>query len=234
MHISTNGLHLIEGFEGWSSGPYWDSYGGVWTRGYGETEGIGANSPHISQSYGEQNLRYRIERFYEWALNGLHVGLNQNQWDALCSFIWNLGPGVLEAGTHMGALLRSRQFHIAADAMLEYDHAGGVVLEGLARRRRAERALFLAGVEYTEVNPMSLLTTAERNAVIWFDKYNHHKWRHYPQWRKVRGQIIRLRQDIWYAAERGIYRGRPVKRVKKGWHIHHRAERYNILRSRVR
>ncbi len=141
-HISVRGLHLIEGFEGFGSCPYWDPYGRVWTRGYGETEGISGNSPCISRAQGENNLRYLVEARYEWALRQLGVPLNQNQWDALCSFVWNLGAGIFQ-GTTVGADLRARQFYAASRIMLAYDHAGGQVLEGLRIRREAEVALFL-------------------------------------------------------------------------------------------
>jgi lysozyme len=144
MHISTNGLHLIEGFEGFGSCPYWDPYGHVWTRGYGETEGISGGSACIGRTFGESNLRYRVERYYEWAIRGLHAGLNQNQWDALCSFAWNLGAGIFT-----GTLRYDLEHHAwrpAASIMLQYVHAGGQVLAGLVTRRRAEVALFLKSV----------------------------------------------------------------------------------------
>lgn len=140
--ISADGLRRIIAFEGFEPCPYFDRYGGVWTRGAGETEGIRSNSPCISRAFGEQNLKYRLQRYYEWALRGLHVALNQNQWDALDSFAWNLGAGIF-TGTTLGAELRSGQFNAAALNMLQYVHAGGVVLAGLVTRRRAEVALFL-------------------------------------------------------------------------------------------
>jgi lysozyme len=140
--IDANGLHLIEGFEGFSSCPYWDAYGRVATRGYGETEGIHSYSPCISRAYGEANLRYRVERFYEPYLRAQHVDLNQNQWNAAISFMWNLGAGIWQ-GTTIGAELRARNFAGVASSMLQYVHAGGVVLAGLVTRRRSEASLFL-------------------------------------------------------------------------------------------
>jgi lysozyme len=140
-HVSVRGLHLIEGFEGYESCPYWDPYGRIWTRGYGETEGIGQHSACISRAYGEANLRSRLERFYEWSLRGLGVQLNQNEWDALDSFVWNLGAGIF-TGT-LRADLHARQFYAAGRIMLLYDHAGGQVLEGLRTRREAEVRLLL-------------------------------------------------------------------------------------------
>jgi lysozyme len=140
-HIDANGLHLIEGFEGFGACPYWDAYGGVWTRGYGETEGIHSYSPCIGRAYGEANLKARIERFYEPYLRRQHVDLNQNQWNGAISFMWNLGAGIWQ-GTTIGAELRAHNFRGVASSMLQYVHAGGVVLAGLVTRRRAEASLF--------------------------------------------------------------------------------------------
>lgn len=159
-HVSLKGLHLIEGFEGFGSCPYWDPYGRVWTRGYGETEGIGGNSPCIDRAYGEANLRSRLERFYEWALRGLHVALNQNRWDALASFVWNLGAGIFQ-GTSVGNYLRAGNWQAAAGSMLQYVHAGGQVLAGLVTRRQAEVKLFLtptAGPSRAQVRATRLRT----------------------------------------------------------------------------
>lgn len=152
IHVSAHGARFIEGFEGFSSCPYWDPYGSVATRGYGETEGISMGSGCISRSFGERNLIYRLERFYGWAVRGLGVSLNQNQADALYSFAWNLGAGIFR-----GSLRYSLQHHNPYP-LLGYDHAGGQVLSGLARRRRAEVALYLT--------PAHEETPAQRRARI--------------------------------------------------------------------
>src|ERR1039458_6814290 len=137
-HIDAAGLHLIGGFEGFESCPYWDPYGRVWTRGYGETESIRANSPCISRSAAQTRLQGLVESRYEWALRALGVALNQHQWNALCSFVWNLGAGIFQ-GTTLGADLRARAFFAASRQMLAYDHAGGVVLAGLRTDRKSTR-----------------------------------------------------------------------------------------------
>ena len=129
----------IEGFEGFSSCPYWDSYGGVATRGYGETEGISMGSPCISRSYGERNLIYRAERFYGYAITRLHTHFNVNQVAALYSFLWNLGAGIMPPGSSLAIAIQ----HHNPYPLLAYDRAGGVVLAGLVTRRHAEVALFL-------------------------------------------------------------------------------------------
>lgn len=138
IHLSHRGAVLIEGFEGWASCPYWDAYGGVWTRGYGETEGIHAGSACISRSFGERNLIYRAERFYGFAIKRLGTSFNQNEIDAQFSFLWNLGAGIDPPGS---TLARGFQHHNAS-GILGYDRAGGVVLAGLVTRRQAEYRRF--------------------------------------------------------------------------------------------
>lgn len=227
MHISENGLRLIEGFEGFSSKPYFDRFGGVWTRGFGETEGIGPNSPHITRAQGEANLKRLIEQRYEPAVRGLGVQLNQNQWDALCSFVWNLGTGIFTGDLRHE--LQTRQFKAAADRMLAYDHAGGVVLEGLRRRRQEEMALFLKGAP---ANPLNVLLPSERKLVNTLDAYRKHPSLHRHGIAVTKKKLVVLRKLIWLAAVRG-HNGKG-QAVPKGWGIRNRGARYAILQSRTR
>src|SRR5579863_5936368 len=141
MHISRRGVQLIASFEGFSSRPYWDPYGRVWTRGFGETEGITQHSLPISRKAGEARLQHLIETRYEWAIRDLGVTLNQNQWDALCDFAWNLGAGIFTGALRVA--LQHREWGGAAQLMLAYDHADGEVLEGLRLRRQTEARLFI-------------------------------------------------------------------------------------------
>jgi lysozyme len=152
-HIDVAGLHLLESFEGFISCPYRDAVG-VWTRGFGQTHHIGPGSPCISRAGAEAELRRSVESEYEWALRALGVPLNRHQWDALCSFTYNLGAGIFQ-GTTVGADLRARAFYSATRVMLQYDHAGGIVLPGLATRRRAEVRLFLTPVSHPKPKPRS-------------------------------------------------------------------------------
>lgn len=146
MKISKSGLRLIEQFEGFSASIYHDSVG-VATIGYGTTSAdVNPLPRHLTQHQAEQLLARKLNEKYGAAINALRLPFNQNQFDALCSFTYNLGSGVLSSGYTVGRLLRGRQWRAAADSMLQYDHAGGQVLAGLSRRRRAERSLFLTPV----------------------------------------------------------------------------------------
>jgi GH24 family phage-related lysozyme (muramidase) len=144
--VSAAGVALVAGFEGFRSCPYRDAVG-VWTIGFGETQGVGPGSKCISRETALGMLRRRLARDYLAPVlrtaQAADFPLTQNQADALASLVYNLGPGILSSGSTMGSAIRSRNKQRIADAFLVYDHAGGRVLAGLTRRRKAERALFL-------------------------------------------------------------------------------------------
>ncbi|EDH9820259.1 TPA_asm: lysozyme, partial [Salmonella enterica subsp. enterica serovar Typhimurium] len=71
------------------------------------------------------------------------VKLTQGQFDALVSFAYNLGARTLSSSTLLRKL-NSGDYAGAADEFLRWNKAGGKVLNGLTRRREAERALFLS------------------------------------------------------------------------------------------
>lgn len=67
---------------------------------------------------------------------------NQNQFDALVSFAFNLGLGTLQRST-LRAKFNRGEFDNAAEEFMKFTKAGGKVLRGLLNRRTDERALFL-------------------------------------------------------------------------------------------
>jgi lysozyme len=142
MHTSEHGIALIKSFEGFPYGgrPYRDAVG-VWTIGYGHTENVHAGSPRITQRQADQLLRHDLAVKYEKYVNPWAHLLNQNQYDALVCFVYNLGGGILGRGYSIGRALRAHNLRAVANAILLYDHAGGRRLLGLTRRRQAERAL---------------------------------------------------------------------------------------------
>lgn len=94
----------------------------------------------ISQDIADSLLRVSIH-FAEFTLSD-YKGLNQNQFDALVSLIYNIGSKAFRAST-LAMCLRRKDFAGAADQFLKWIHAGGTELPGLVNRRKAERALFL-------------------------------------------------------------------------------------------
>jgi len=142
MKLSRNGARLIEEFEGFRSAPYRDAVG-VWTIGFGSTTNVGPHTPPVTRAQAEARMMREVDAHYGAAINALSLPLNQNQFDALVSFVYNVGPGGVAPTTTVGKRLRAHDWHGAADALLAWDKAGGRPLAGLTRRRHAERALFL-------------------------------------------------------------------------------------------
>jgi GH24 family phage-related lysozyme (muramidase) len=145
MVTSEKGLHLIKSFEGWYPDPY-VCPAGKWTIGYGHLIASGEHFDTITEEEGEALLERDLLEA-EGAVDILvKVELNQNQFDALVSFTFNLGSGNLSASTLL-RLLNKRDYDGAADQFLRWIYAAGRPLEGLRRRREAERKLFLETVQ---------------------------------------------------------------------------------------
>jgi lysozyme len=141
--VSTACVDLVKRFEGFRSEPYTDAVG-VWTIGYGHTARVGPQSKHMTEHEAAALLERELDERYFPHVRQLptFAAMAQHQVDALTSFVFNLGPGAIAAGTGIGKALRERHWGTAGDEMLKWDQAGGRRLEGLARRRRLERALF--------------------------------------------------------------------------------------------
>ncbi|WP_010049637.1 lysozyme [Carnobacterium maltaromaticum] len=140
MKISQNGRNLIKEFEGMRLTAYQDSVG-VWTIGYGHTKGVYPGM-QISEQQANAFLDEDIKTHAVGIFNFVTVQLNQNQFDALVSFHFNLGPYILQGSTLL-TYLNNKNWQLAANEMMAYVHAGGQVLPGLVRRRKAESKLFL-------------------------------------------------------------------------------------------
>lgn len=140
MRTSQKGVSLIKAFEGLRLKAYQDSVG-VWTIGYGATRGVSAVMS-ITAEQAERMLQNDLGRFEPDLDRLVQVPLSQNQWDALMSFVYNLGAANLGSSTLL-KLLNSGDYASAADQFPRWNKAGGQVLAGLTKRRAAERQLFL-------------------------------------------------------------------------------------------
>lgn len=142
MKTSQKGIDLIKNFEGLELKSYKDSVG-VLTIGYGSTGQHVSPDMIITKEQAEQLLKKDLERFEKGVSDLVKVELNQSQFDALVSFSFNLGLGNLKSSTLLKKLNAS-DYKGAADEILRWNRAGGKVLNGLTRRRIAERDLFLS------------------------------------------------------------------------------------------
>lgn len=139
MRISDAGLALIKRSEGFRADAYRDA-AGIWTIGYGHTGNVRAGD-RVTPAEGEALLRADLAVAEDEVARAVRVPLRQGQFDALASFVFNLGGPALEGST----LLRKLNAGDYAGAAAEFPrwcHAGQGVLPGLVTRRAAERALF--------------------------------------------------------------------------------------------
>lgn len=145
MQTSKAGIDLIKKWEGFSAKPYLCP-AGVWTIGYGSTHGVTADTQPIGEEEGMARLRLEVRK-WETAISRLvKVPLNQHQFDALVSFIHNLGAGAFQRST-LRAKLNRGEYETAAGQFDKWVFAGGRKLAGLIARRGAERALFLTPLQ---------------------------------------------------------------------------------------
>ena len=140
MRISEQGLDLIKSFEGLRLKSYQDSIG-VWTIGWGHTRGV-RKGQVITEAQAERFLRDDLEPIERQLTADLgEDGVLQCQFDALCSFCFNLGIGAYMKST-LRKYVKAGRDDEADREFGKWVHAGGRVLPGLVRRRKAEAALY--------------------------------------------------------------------------------------------
>ncbi len=175
MKTSLNGINLIKKFEGCRLTAYKpvaaEKY---YTIGYGHYGPDVYAGMKITQTQADMFLVRDLEKF-ENAVNNLGRDFSQNQFDALVSFTYNCGAG------NLNKLVSNRTNQQIADTMLAYNKGSGKVLAGLVRRRQAERALFMSGMEPPKTgNPYAEPTTnvkygSKGNDVRWL-QYSLNEW----------------------------------------------------------
>lgn len=137
-------LALIKSFEGWRDTAYKDAVG-VWTIGFGHTSMAGPPEVKpgmkINKAEGEAILARDLVKYENAIRNYVRVPLNENQFGALVSWCYNVGPGNVAKST-LVKRLNAGQYDAVPAELLKWNKAGGKVLKGLTRRREAEAVLF--------------------------------------------------------------------------------------------
>lgn len=164
MKISENGLALIKKFEGCKLTAYKDSVG-VWTIGYGLTNACKSITGLTIKS-GTKITQAKAEEYLEKVLNQKFIPLvakyddtyhfNQNQIDSLTSFAYNIGS--IDKLTNNG----KRTIAQISAKFPEYNKAGGKVLTGLTKRRKAEKELFDTPVVAKTTTPTATTNTTRK------------------------------------------------------------------------
>ena len=150
MKISDNGIRLIQEFEGLRLTSYLCS-AGVPTIGYGATYYHDGSKVKLGQTITkEQASQMLVDHLkeFEGSVTGLlnKTKVNQNQFDALVSLNYNIGPTNLAISQLLRFVkLNPNDPRIAAE-FAKWNRAGGEVSTGLVRRRKKEAQLYYASV----------------------------------------------------------------------------------------
>ena len=169
MRISEKGLAMIEKFEGCLLKAS-NKLDGVWTIGYGQTGSYYGKRVRrgmtTTTALAHAWLRDHSIKTYEDAVTqAVKMPLNQNQFDALVSFAYNVGVGAM-AGSTAVRKLNAGDYAGAADALTMWTKCNGKVLAGLVRRRKEERALFLTPVTQAKTTNTDLLRKGDTGDAV--------------------------------------------------------------------
>lgn len=146
--LSHQGAQFIEHFEGFRADLYDDAAGNC-TIGIGHLVHMGRCNGSEPGEFRQGISRQRAEEILQQdaasAASAVHdhvkVPLSQERFDALVSFVFNVGAGNFESSTLLREL-NAKHYHAVPEQLLQWTHAGGQVLPGLVTRRKAEGELF--------------------------------------------------------------------------------------------
>ena len=142
MRTSDKGIEQIKSFEGFRTMPYKDT-GGKLTVGYGHLmvhgDGLVEGSP-ITMGQATQLLRNDLQAA-ENCVNSTGTALTQNEFDALVSFVYNLGCPAFQRSTLL-KFIKEQNYIAAAEEFPKWDMVAGVHSNSIRKRRLAEQACF--------------------------------------------------------------------------------------------
>ena len=149
VKLSTNGKKLIQSFEGLRLEAYkavqTEKY---YTIGYGHYGADVSRGSKITKEEADELFNQDVKRFVDGVDKRLKVKVNQNQFDALVSFAYNVGLGNFQSSTLLKKV-NLKDFDGASMEFARWNKSGGKVLKGLITRRNKEKALFIKPVKKT-------------------------------------------------------------------------------------
>lgn len=144
MKINQAGLNIVKEFEGLCLSSY-KCPAGVWTIGYGHTEGV-TRGMQITKEEAEDLLRHDLQLFENGVKRFIgDAPTNENQFSAFVSLAYNIGIGAFGKSSALREH-KSGNYELAANKIMLWNKAGGKVLAGLIRRRKAESKLYAISV----------------------------------------------------------------------------------------
>lgn len=156
MKTGETGLNLIKGYEGLRMSAHYAPTE-EWTVGYGHTSSA-RHGMSVSENDADRLLRQDVGSIESVLADTVRAPLNQNEFDALTSLVFNIGEEnwrrstVLRKLNEGDKLAAARSFEIWTKARVNGEL---VTLDGLVRRRAAEKSLFLMPTDASLVVPTS-------------------------------------------------------------------------------
>ena len=150
MHISQEGITLIKHYEGCpkdkdGNAVSYRCAANKATIGYGSLKLIDGSpvqdSMSISMQEAEELLAHELKEYEGYINNMVNVPLKQNEFDALVSWVFNLGPTNLSNSTLLKKL-NAKDWQDVPNQIKRWNKVNGVPNDGLIKRRNAEAALF--------------------------------------------------------------------------------------------
>lgn len=139
LRTSTKGLQIIKSHEGLRLEAYLCP-ARVWTIGYGHT-GTAKEGQQITPEKAEELLIEDL-RHSERVVNSYGLDINQNQFDALVSFVFNVGSGNFARSTLLKKVIQDPNDTTISDEFKRWNKGGGRTLPGLTKRRAEEAQLY--------------------------------------------------------------------------------------------
>jgi lysozyme len=230
VKLSDVGAHLIASYEGWVDHPYNDPSRYA-TIGYGHllhtspvTAADRGQWGTITPARGIELLKQDAAVAENAIRTHVKVPLTQNEFDALVSFIFNVGAGAF-AGSTLLKRLNAGDHHGAADELLKWNRSAGRVLPGLDRRRHEERALFLK--HDAKVDPLAGYPKDEQSWIHEFDRLKR-EGKDPARRAHLRALMAKRRKSIWSKAQ-----PRRAGGDGHGWDSWRRRARYHSLLIRA-
>ena len=144
QHIITDEtVKFIAQWEGFKSHAYWDETGRKWTIGYGHTYGV-YGTLVCTKAKALEWLKTDANRVARY-INSLDMNINQQQFDALVSFGYNVGTGNMKKSTLLKLVKHSAPVVNVMAEFYKWNKSGGKVLTGLVLRREGEAMLYGEG-----------------------------------------------------------------------------------------
>lgn len=148
MNISENGLKFIKENEGFVSCPYLDQVKkatiGIGSTFYENGSPVQLSDPCITPERAMELVHSYLKPVIEEIPKLIDKPLTQNQFDAICDFIYNIGMGGFKSSTLLKKIKVNPNDSMIANEFEKWVKGGGKIIGALVSRRKREVALYFS------------------------------------------------------------------------------------------